>query len=197
MKDDVYRQFSSFLNGLGPISPSDLQEVYDSLIVKNVKAKTVLVSNGQIADELYFIQKGLLRLYYTTDEGTDITGFIFFENMFAGSLESFLVQQPSQQTLETLEPTVLLVLSKKSLEELYQRIPVSHIIMRKVMEERFVSAQHILSSHILYNAEQRYLQFAHRYPNLLQRVPQHLIASFLGITPVSLSRIRNRISKQK
>ncbi|MNX90852.1 hypothetical protein D3C86_1229170 [compost metagenome] len=116
--------------------------------------------------------------------------------MFAATLESFLSQQPGIQTLETFEPCTLLVLSRENLEKLYADFPKSHIIMRKVMEQRFIHAQQVVSSHILLNPSERYLQFAEKFPDLMQRVPQHILASFLGITPVSLSRIRKRIVKQ-
>ena len=196
MEEEVFSEFSKLVNGLTTISEERLRKVCGALSIRSVAAKTVMVQKGQVADELYFIQKGLMRLFYTTNDLAEITGFIFSENMFAGCLESFLTQQPSLQTMEALEPTVLLVLSKNHLEELYETIPESHIIMRKVMEHRFVSSQQILSSYILYKPEERYIHFTKKFPSLLQRVPQHIIASFLGITPVSLSRIRNRISNQ-
>lgn len=195
MEEKAFIQLKNVLNNLLTITEAEYQEISKVFRMQSVPAKTVLVSEGQVADELYFITNGLMRLFYTTDSGNEITGFIFSENMFAASLESFLVQQVSLQTLETLEKTELLILSRKDLMLLYEQVPISNIIMRKVMEQRFVASQQILSSYILYKPEERYLQFTQKFPSLLQRVPQHIIASFLGITPVSLSRIRNRTVK--
>jgi CRP-like cAMP-binding protein len=116
--------------------------------------------------------------------------------MFASCLESFIKQQPSTQNLETIEPCTLLVLSKEKLDMLYELVPKSHVIMRKVMEALFISSQQLLSSYILAGPQERYEHFARQYPHLVQRVPQYILASFLGVTPVSLSRIRKRIARQ-
>jgi CRP-like cAMP-binding protein len=133
-------------------------------------------------------------LYYTKD-GEEITGFIFKENLFASSYDSFLRQVPGIQTLETLEDCDLLVLNKTALENLYEALPKMHILARKVAEQRFINAQMILSSFILDSPEERYRKFEEQHGDLLLRVPHHIIASYLGITPVSLSRIRKRIMK--
>ncbi|WP_051664183.1 Crp/Fnr family transcriptional regulator [Dyadobacter crusticola] len=111
--------------------------------------------------------------------------------MFAGCLESFIQQAPS---LQSLEPTEILVLRQDGLEKLYKELPETHVIMRKVMEQRFIASQRLLASYILSNPQQRYEWFAQQHPHLVQRVPQYILASFIGITPVSLSRIWKRIS---
>jgi CRP-like cAMP-binding protein len=157
-----------------------------------VPKKFRLVEEGKIARELYFINKGLVRLYYTKD-GEEITGFIFREQLFASSYDSFLRETPSIQTLETLEDCELLVITKSTLEQLYTTLPKMHILTRKVAEQRFVNAQQILSSFILDSPEERYRKFAAENGDLLLRVPHHMIASFLGMTPVSMSRIRKRL----
>lgn len=120
-------------------------------------------------------------------------GFIFKENLFASSYDSFLRQVPSIQTLDALEECDLLVIHKTTLEQLYEALPKMHILARKVAEQRFINAQMILSSFILDSPEERYRKFEQQHGDLLLRVPHHIIASFLGIAPVSLSRIRKRI----
>jgi CRP-like cAMP-binding protein len=159
-------------------------------IPKNFK----LVSQGEVATELYFINKGLIRLYYTKEE-EEITGFIFQENLFASSYDSFLRRVPSIQTLESIEPCELLVISYDRMQELYEKLPKINILTRKVAEQRFINSQLILSSFLLDSPEERYKKFEAQHRDLLQRVPQKMIASYLGITPVSLSRIRKRRSK--
>lgn len=160
-------------------------------IPKNFK----LVRQGQVATDLYFINKGLIRLYYTKGD-EEITGFIFQEHLFASSYDSFLRKVPSIQTLESLEPCELLVLSYDRMQELYETLPKINILTRKVAEQRFINSQMILSSFLLDSPEERYLKFEAQHRALLQRVPQKIIASYLGITPVSLSRIRKRRRKR-
>ncbi len=161
---------------------------------RQVPKKFLLIREGQIAREVFFINKGLLRLFYNKD-GEEITGFIFREGLFASSYESFLRQSPSIQNLETLEDCELLVLTFDKLEELYEKLPKINIMTRKVAEQRFINSQMILSSFLLDSPEERYRKFEAAHGDLLLRVPHHIIASYLGITPVSLSRIRKRVSQ--
>ncbi|HCM75317.1 MAG TPA: Crp/Fnr family transcriptional regulator [Cytophagales bacterium] len=161
---------------------------------KKVPKKYKLTKKGEIATELFFINKGLVRLYYEKGK-EEITGFIFKEHLFASSYDSFLRKVPSLQTLETLEACELLVITYQKLEELYVTLPKINVLTRKVAEQRFINGQQILSSFLLESPEERYRRFEVQHKDLLQRVPQNMIASFLGITPVSLSRIRKRMQQ--
>ncbi len=178
------------------LSPREKRMLESAFIFRQVPDRFQLVPLGAVSTEFYFINKGLMRFYYER-EGDTFTGFIFQEGLFASSFESLLTQQPSDQVLETLEPCDLLVLPRDRLMELYEKIPVMHQFTRAIVEQRFLNAQRILSSFILDSPEQRYRKFAEDHPDLLQRVPQHIIASCLGITPVSLSRIRRRIQEKE
>ncbi|GCC52728.1 Crp/Fnr family transcriptional regulator [Chryseotalea sanaruensis] len=159
---------------------------------RQIPKKFKLVSKGEISSELYFINKGLIRLYYTKG-AEEITGFIFSENLFASSYDSFLRRAPGIQTLESLEECDLLVITYDKLEELYQTLPKVNVLIRKIAEQRFINTQQVLSSFLLESPEERYKRFEQQHKDLLQRVPQNIIASYLGITPVSLSRIRKRM----
>lgn len=186
--------FSLFYKYTGQIISFNEKEreiIESAFTFRQVPKKFKLAEEGKVAKELFFINKGLVRLYYTKD-GQEITGFIFKEGLFASSYESFLRQMPSIQTLETLEDSDLLVIDNKGLEQLYESVPKMHILARKVAEQRFINGQMILSSFILDSPEERYNKFEAQHGDLLLRVPHHIIASYLGITPVSMSRIRNR-----
>lgn len=174
------------------LDPQEKAQMENAFTFREVPKKFILTRYGQVARELYFINKGLLRLYYEKD-GEEITGYIFREGLFASSYESFLRQTPSIQYLETLEPCELLVLRFDQLEMLYQTMPRINILTRKVAEQRFINGQMVLSSFLLDSPEERYLKFIQHNSDLMLRVPHHIIASYLGITPVSLSRIRKRI----
>lgn len=162
---------------------------------KQVPKNFVLVKEGDVAKEIYFINKGLMRLYYNKD-GEHITGFIFREHLFAGSYDSFLQQLPGNQYLETIEPCELLCLTKEKMDMLYEELPKINILTRKIAEQRFINGQQVLSSFLLDSPEERYLKFERVHGDLFLRVPHHIIASYLGITPVSLSRIRKRIEEK-
>ena len=193
----MFQQFWQFAEGFVSFTPAEKVAIQQKFVLRDVPAQHRLVNIGETAAELYFVNKGCLRFYYLTSEGQEITGFIFEENGFAGVLESFFTQTPGQQVLETLEECELLVLSFKDLHQLYEQVPRMNVLVRKVLEQRMAYAQKVVASLILNSPEERYAELLRMRPGLLQRVPQKVLATYLGITPVSLSRIRKRISDKK
>lgn len=157
----------------------------------SIPAKTTLLEEGKVADRLYFIRKGCLRLFFY-NEGKDITFQFFFEGDFVASFDSMHKRAPSLFGLESIEPSELAVIGR---EEFYSLIN-SNLQARQLYEEklidRFRAYQQLFLSRIKNTPQQRYEELLKEYPAIIQRVPQHYIASYLGITPVSLSRIRNR-----
>lgn len=192
---NTHDNLRSMVESLVPLSDQEWALLGGAFTERVVESKTVITREGEVENEIYFICSGLIRLFYNTKDNDQVTAFIFCENMFASSLESFIRQQPSTQNLETLENCTLLVLTKDKLDALYEQVPKTHVLMRKVMEARFVASQQLLSSYILAGPKERYELFAQHYPHLVQRVPLYILATFLGITPVSLSRIRRRIAQ--
>ena len=188
----MYSALRASVAQLVSLSASERRFLEEQLVYREVPKKFTLIKEGEVAKELYFINRGCLRFYYNR-EGDEITGFIFLESLFATALDSFLQQEPSHQIVETLEDSELLVISYANLQKLYNASVNFQIFGRRLAEQRLVNAQRILASYILDSPEERYRKLLATQPEWLQRVPQHYIASFLGITPVSLSRIRKRI----
>ncbi len=164
---------------------------FEGIQTMHIPAKTMLLDKGKIADRLYLIHKGCLRLYFYK-EGNDVTFQFFFENDIVASFDSLYYHQPSLFYLESIEPTEVSVIQR---DDFYKWIEESTDI-RKLYEEklieRFHAYQQLFLDHIKYTPQQRYEKLILEEPRIIQRVPQHYIASYLGITPVSLSRIRNR-----
>lgn len=188
----MYTALFNLINRFVTLNQREQKEVESAFSFKQVPAKFTLIRDGDIARELYFINKGLMRLYYTK-EGEHITGFIFREHLFASSYESFLQQAPGIQLLETLEDCELLCITRERMDRLYETVPAINVLTRKIAEQRFINSQMILSSFLLDSPEERYRKFMEKNGDLFLRVPHHMIASYLGITPVSLSRIRKRV----
>ena len=157
----------------------------------SVPGKTVLLEEGKVADKLYMIRKGCLRLSFFND-GRDITFQFFFEGDVVASFNSLHHRQPSLFSLETLEPAELSVIKKNDFYDLIQRIPSLRQAYEEKLIERFHAYQLLFLSRIRNTPQQRYEELLKEHPDIIRRVPQHYIASYLGITPVSLSRIRNR-----
>lgn len=188
----MFDTFWKFSEQFVHFSKQDRAIIGSHFILRDVPKQHVLVDFGEIAKEVFFINQGLLRFYYISDDGREITGFIFQEGMMAGSLESFFAQQPSLQVLETIEAAELLVLPRQSLEKLYQEVPKVNIFVRKLLEQRMAHAQKVLAALIMQKPADRYQEYQALHPGLEGRIPQHMLATFMGITPVSLSRIRAR-----
>jgi CRP-like cAMP-binding protein len=161
-----------------------------------VPAKTILLREGEISNKAYLIEKGALRAwFYSKDK--DITFQFFFEQEGISSVESFRKRIPSFITIETLEPCILHWISKEDLDRIMDEtmeIPEMRKWMMDTLFERQVHYMHHFVSLIRDTPTERYLSLIKDKPHILQRVPQQYIASYLGITPVSLSRIRKKVS---
>ena len=159
--------------------------------VLSIPSKTILLEEGKILDKLYFIRKGCLRFFFY-NEGKDITFQFFFEGDFVASFDSLYKGTPSLFSLESIEPSEVLFIKKKDFYKKIESNPSLRLLYEEKIIERFSFYQHLFLSRIKNTPQQRYEELLKEYPNIIQRVPQHYIASYLGITPVSLSRIRNR-----
>jgi CRP-like cAMP-binding protein len=190
-RDDTIRTIKQITG----FSDNDLSIVLKHLEAKSIKKKTNILKAGSISKELYFIISGCMRLFYVK-EGKDISAYFFTENMFAGAYDSYISQQPSRHAIEALEDCQVLTISYKGLQQLFVEFPKMNEFIRKVLEGRFIALHQVFTSQILDSPEERYLNLLKERPDLLKRIPQHQIATFLGITPVSLSRIRNRVTKK-
>ncbi|EKT4520740.1 Crp/Fnr family transcriptional regulator [Flavobacterium psychrophilum] len=158
---------------------------------EEIPAKTTLLTEGEISKKAFYIEQGCLRICFNNN-GKDITFQFFFEGESVSSIESFRTNQPSLFTIESVESCILYSISKRDLQSI---IETSTEIKKAVEEhtfQRLLLYQKLFLSRIKDNPEKRYLELLKTNPKILLRVPQHYIASYLGITSVSLSRIRNR-----
>ncbi len=192
MTNDHIIQSMKLITGF---TDTELTIVMKHFETKTFKKKTNILKAGKTAKEVYFILSGCIRLFYEKD-GEDISAYFFTEKRFAGAYDSFISQKPSRLSIETLEDCEVLSISHEALQKLFNELPKMNEFVRKVLEERFVTLHDLFTSQILDSPEERYLKLQKERPELFNRIPQHQIATFLGITPVSLSRIRNRVMKK-
>lgn len=161
---------------------------------RSVPANTTLLYEGDIADKVYFVKRGALRLW-NNDDGKDITLQFFFEGQIVTSYESFYLQKPSMLSIETIEDTEVLVLDNEKLALLMNESPDLLYFIIDQLSKRFIAYTEYFLSRIKNSPEKRYLSLVKENTELVRRVPDHYIASFLGITPVSLSRIKKEFHK--
>ena len=157
----------------------------------SILPKTILLEEGKVADRLYLIRKGCLRLFFY-NEGKDMTFQFFFEGDFVASFDSLYKRQPSLFFLESIELTEVSMIKRDDFYNLIEMIPSLRKKYEEKLIERFHVYQQLFLSRIKNTPQQRYEELLKERPDIIRRVPQHYIASYLGITPVSLSRIRIR-----
>lgn len=169
---------------------------FTSRLVKTAyPKKTIILKSGAIEPHISFIVKGAVRLYIpNTQEEKEITFGFCFENEFVSAYDSFLTQSPSLCQLETLLDTEVYSISYDHLQEVYKTTAVGNIIGRYTTERLFLIKSRREQALLFETAEQRYNNLFKERPNLLRQIPLKYIASYIGVTPQALSRIRKRIS---
>ena len=192
MYEQIEKVISSFIN----LNKSEFDYFASKLQVKQLKRKEFLLREGQICSNSYFINNGCLR-YFHNVKGEEITGQFFFENGWYADYGSYLSGKPSEQNIEALEKTELLVLPKASLDELFEEIPTFEKFGRLMAEKAFLGMRQYTEMVTKQTAEERYLNLIKDRPKVIERISQHYIASYLGIKAPSLSRIRKRILDNK
>lgn len=158
----------------------------------SVDAKTILLNEGDVAKKMYVVKKGILRLFLYDSQGRDITFQFFFEGDTVASFNSMYYKEPSLFNLESIEPSELIAVEVDDLLKLKNSSAETREVFDQHIVERFRKYQLLFLSRIKNTPQELYEDLCRQYPDLIQRVPQHYIASYLGITPVSLSRIRRR-----
>lgn len=162
---------------------------------KEYPKKSWLLNEGDVATHLLFIEKGCVRSWFNND-GDDITFQFFFEGSFVSSFESLRQGKPSLFNLETIEPSVLHRVHRDVLFTAAKDLPALKDAVNELLCRRLYHYQKLFLSRIKNSPQRRYEELVRQSPEILERVPHHYIASYLGITPVSLSRIRNKDKRQ-
>ena len=181
----------NFFEQYGKISDEGIKELTSKLKSSTVKKGDVLLTYGQVCKDLYFVNKGCLRLYYIAD-GVETTVWFSFEENSAIELSSFLSGKPTEYFIEAIEDTEILSLNKSQLLGLYPSYPEMESIMRSFWEDVILNLLQRFTSLQKDSAETRYLNLVNQ-PNYLQRIPQKYLASYIGVTPTSLSRIKRNL----
>jgi CRP-like cAMP-binding protein len=183
----MVRQKTGFLSELN-INWRKYSQFFTKIEVES-KQKLLLV--GNVSDQLYILEKGIIRMGFEKDN-KDITVQFFFENELATSFESFYGARSSKYFLETMEPCTIYCLTKKDLDHLHLNEPEIALMSHSIILSRLTSYANQLIEHISESPEERFNNLIAKNPNIFMRVPQRHIATYLGITNVSLSRIKAR-----
>lgn len=174
------------------LTPAEEAFFTSLLKTKTIPRKDLLLRPGEISRWESFVNKGCLRMYHVDDKGVEHIVLFAMEQWWVGDMYSFLTQQPASLYIEALEDSEVLQIDKTSLERLYTEVPRFERFFRILLQNAFVAHQHRIVQNLSFTAEERYREFMDKYPGVDQRVPQKMIAAYLGITPEFLSVLRKK-----
>ncbi len=180
--------FNKWIN----LTPEEEEIVLSEFETLFVKKKKDLLEAGEVCKYIYFITQGCMRSYFVDAKGNEHIYQIRMDNNWISDLQSFFSQRPSLYYLEALEDTHLLRISLDKLEELYEKVPKLERYFRILFQKAYINALERLNATMWDTAVDRYNEMLKEHPDMFQRVPLVYIASYLGITPESLSRIRKK-----
>jgi len=179
-----------------PQLESHWHEIQDLFKIKIIPEKTILLEDGDVSKYLYMIYEGCLRTYLIKEDGTEITAQFFFENQMVASMESAFSGQPGRMYLESIEESKIIIITLQNFKRLFLKYPDLGVALISMLQQRLIYYNELYTSFILNTPEERYEKLINNNPEIINRIPHYYIASYLGITPVSLSRIRTRLAKK-
>jgi len=179
------------------LNPEEVAILQSLFTHKKFRKHQYILQQGDICRYESFIIKGMSRIYEVDDKGQEHILQFTPEDWWTGDMYSFLTGAPSQYNVDCLEDTEVLRITKPDLDLLYEKVPKMNIYFRILYQNSIIAYNRRLGSALSKTAIERYQEFIDRYPLIEQRVPNHQIASFLGITPQSLSRIRKQAATTK
>lgn len=180
----------SVFQSIQDFSPEELNLLDDLITFRTLKKGELLLTENQVCNEIVFIKKGILRSFFLNHKGDEITNCFAFENEFMASFASFITERKAEESIQALVDTEVQVLDRKGLEELYKSGFNWQETGRKLTEIEFVNLQRRMISFQKLSGAQRYEELYKNQKKYLKLIPLQYLASYLGVTPRHLSRIR-------
>lgn len=191
----MFEQINKNVCKNGDFTQSEIDYFNSILQYKTIPKKTLLLQDGEICNFEAYIIKGCIRKYYINEHGHEVILQFAIEDWWVSDIASFHEKKPSKLFIETLEECELLLLTPETKEQLVTKVPKFERIFRLLVQRNLSSMQNRLIDTIAKTAQEKYLEFLKLYPTIPQRVAQHYIASYLGMTAEFLSKIRTKLAK--
>jgi CRP-like cAMP-binding protein len=178
------------------LTAEETKALTESMVIKEIKKGEFLIKEGQRNKDTYFVLSGLIRQFKLVN-GEELTTNFFNEGQWIISLTSFKDNPVADSYLMSEEPSLVVIGNEDKAQEIFKNFPRLETTSRAVMETVFSEQQKTITSYLTETPEQRYLRLLNERPDIFQRVPQYQIASYIGVKPESLSRIRKRIANKQ
>ena len=194
-----YRMFESidqFVAKHIVLTEEEITFFHSLLKFRKVKKKSFLLQEGEVCDFEAFIVKGCTRTYYIDKEGYETILLFGVEGWWVSDIGSFSEQKPSMQFIETVEDCELLIIDYRSKSLLFEKIPAFERVFRLLVQRSLSVLQQRFYASVSQTAEERYRDFIERYPDVVQRIPQHQIARYIGVSPEFLSKVKSSMYRK-
>ena len=179
------------------LSDNDILELSNRGLERSVRRKHFILHEGDICNHISFVVKGCFKMFAVDDSGKEHIISFFQENDWISELGSFYSEEPSKFFIEAIEPSLIIQFSRKDIYFMYEQSLNFSSLIRMMVENKFIELQKHVLQNISSSAEARYIDFLRQYPALSERIPNTYIASYIGITPELLSKIRKKLSSEK
>lgn len=183
----------AYIRVLMPLSQEEFDRFRDRFVIMRYKRNEFLVREGEICQFNYFVIKGSFRMYQINEEGQELTRYFAFENKFGTNLTSLIEGNPSFENLQALEPLEVLRISKTDFFQLVETEPAVNKIYLNILQNAYITSQKRIYDLQGMTALDRLRWLLEQYPMILTRIPSRMIASYLGITPYTLSRLKAQL----
>ena len=191
----MFEIFAAYLKEKGGLTDEEVKQVEEVTILKKLRKRQYLLQEGDISHYNCFIAKGCLRLYRVSKDGTEHILKFGIENWWISDYESYNTGRPSKSNIDALEDSELILIKKEDFDFVSEAIPNLQKFIKRLEEKSFDVSQNRILSNISETAEEKYENFIRSCPEINRRVPLHMIASFLGVSRETLSRVRNKYVK--
>lgn len=178
------------------LTPKEEAFLLSKITYRKYLKNQYLVQSGDTCNAVSFVLSGCIKTFFLNTVGQEHVVVLAVEDWWTSDIESFLYQKPAEFNVQCLEDSEVIQLKYEDLEELYTMIPNFESFWRKIMEKAYVSCQKRILRNFTLTAKERYLLFKNSYANIEQRIPQYLVASYLGITKEFLSKIKSQLAKE-
>jgi len=193
----MFEQLFKSIAQIVTLTEEELDYCRSRFVPKKLRKRQYLLQEGDICKYTVFVEKGLLRSFTVDEKGSEHILQFAMEGWWLADLYSFLTNEPSPYHMDAIEESELLMIDRESWDNLLERVPAMERYFRILIQNNLIATQRRLIGAMSETAEEKYIKLTQTFPECIQRVPQHMIASYLGITRETLSRTRGQMANKK
>ncbi|MCS4237256.1 Crp/Fnr family transcriptional regulator [Myroides odoratus] len=188
----IYENLFAHIEQKVRLTPTEKEQISSFFRVKKLRKRQFLLQEEDVCKDFAFVSHGLLKSYVLDEKGNENINLFGWEGWWIADFQSFLFQSPATLAIEAIEDCELLLLSRENYDQMLEEVPAMERYFRLVYERSLATKDQRLVTAQTYSAEEKYNHLIQTYPELIQRIPQSLLASFLGLTPETFSRIKHK-----